>query len=72
MIEEKTSTKCSQVIKFGPSKSHRSNLMVDIPLIVKRIDDRNKLIKVKLMLWMQIVPSCVPSELLSCGNQTWI
>ena len=45
-MEEVASRECNQVFKFGPSKRYRSNIMMEIPLIVHKLDGKDDLLKV--------------------------
>ena len=39
-IKEMKSTKCSQPFRFGPSKRYFSKMLVELPVLVKRLDSR--------------------------------
>ena len=37
---------CHQVFKFGPSKQYVSNTMIDLPVIVRRLDGKEEVLQV--------------------------
>ena len=62
-VEEMESSVCKEVFKFGPSKRYLSNLMVEIPVIVQRLDGKEDVLKVQTY----IVDAEVP---FLCGKRT--
>ena len=59
---------CYQIFRFGPSKQYTSNVMVELPMIVKRMDGKDDVLKV----FTYLVEADVP---FLCGQKTlekWI
>ena len=40
MIQEMKATECDQVFRFGPSRQCTSQTMVELPLVVTRLDGK--------------------------------
>ena len=57
------STECNQVFKFGPSKQYTSQTMVEIPLVVTRLDGREDVLIVQTYLVDADIPFL-------CGKRT--
>ena len=47
---------CHQVFKFGPSKQYVSNTMIDLPVIVRRLDGKEEVLQVYTYLIDADVP----------------
>ena len=47
-IGEMKSTDCNQVFRFGPSKCYVSQTMVELPVLVTRLDGREDVLKVQM------------------------
>ena len=62
-VEEMESLACKEVFRFGPSKRYLSTLMVEIPLIVQRIDGKEDILKVQTYIVAAEVPFL-------CGKRT--
>ena len=62
-VEEMESLACKEVFRFGPSKRYLSTLMVEIPLIVQRIDGKEDVLKVQTYIVAAEVPFL-------CGKRT--
>merc|ERR1712240_677567 len=45
-VKDLKSYDCHQIFKFGPSKQYLSKLMVDLPVIVRRLDGKEDVLKV--------------------------
>ena len=54
---------CYQIFRFGPSKQYISRVMVELPMIVKRMDGRDDVLKV----FTYLVEADVP---FLCGKRT--
>merc|ERR1711942_514947 len=54
---------CKQVFRFGPSKQYTSTVMVELPMIVKRMDGKDDVLKV----FAYLVDADVP---FLCGKRT--
>ena len=55
-VEEMKSTECNQVFKFGLSRRYTSQTMVEIPLVVTRLDGREDVLTVPTYLVDADVP----------------
>merc|ERR1712243_429287 len=47
-LKDLKSFKCHQRLKFGPSKQYISKLMVELPVLVRRLDGKEDVLKVLL------------------------
>ena len=56
MVEEMKATECNQVFRFGPSRWYTSQTMVEIPLVVTRLDGREDVLTVQTYLVDADVP----------------
>ena len=45
-LKDLKSSKCHQIFKFGPSKQYISKLMVELPVIVRRLDGKEDVLQV--------------------------
>merc|ERR1711867_209553 len=45
-LKDLKSSKCYQIFRFGPSKQYISKLMVELPMIVRRLDGKEDVLKV--------------------------
>ena len=63
MIEEMKSTKCGQPFRFGPSKRYVSKILVELPVLVTRLDGREDVLTIQTYLVDAEVPFL-------CGKQT--
>ena len=56
-------TECHQIFRFGPSKQYVSKIMVELPIIVNRLDGKEDVLKV----FTYLVDTDVP---FLCGKKT--
>ena len=61
-IEEISSTKCNQPFVFGPSRIYLSQILVELPILVTRLDGREDV----LIVHTYLVDAKVP---FLCGKQ---
>merc|ERR1712120_95039 len=45
-LKDLKSSKCHQIFRFGPSKQYISKLMVELPVIVRRLDGKEDVLQV--------------------------
>merc|ERR1711867_131028 len=45
-VKDLKSSKCHQIFRFGPSKKYVSKIMVGLPVIVRRLDGKEDVLKV--------------------------
>merc|ERR1712101_103315 len=45
-VKDLKSSKCHQIFRFGPSKKYVSKIMVELPVIVRRLDGKEDVLKV--------------------------
>ena len=50
MIKEMKSTKCSQQFRFGPRKRYLSKILVELPVLVTRLDGREDVLTIQTYL----------------------
>ena len=62
-IKDMKRQECNQIFRFGPSKQYISTVMVELPLIVKRMDGKDDVLKV----FAYLVDADVP---FLCGKRT--
>merc|ERR1712112_21783 len=62
-IKDLKMQECNQVFRFGPSKQYSSTVMVELPMIVKRMDGKDDVLKV----FAYLVEADVP---FLCGKRT--
>ena len=62
-IGEMKSIECEQVFRFGPSKRYVSRTMVELPVLVTKLDGREDMLKVQTYLVEADVPFL-------CGKRT--
>merc|ERR1712112_668831 len=62
-IKDMKMQECNQVFRFGPSKQYTSTVMVELPMIVKRMDGKDDVLKV----FAYLVEADVP---FLCGKRT--
>ena len=58
-------SECYQIFRFGPSKQYVSRTMVELPVIVRRMDGKEDVLKV----FTYIVDADVP---FLCGKRTMV
>ena len=58
-------SECRQVFRFGPSKQYVSKEMVELPVIVRRMDRKEDVLKV----FIYLVDADVP---FLCGKRTMV
>ena len=68
-LRDLKSSKCHQRFKFGPSKQYISKLVVELPVIVRRLDGKEDVLQVFTYLIDADVPFlCRKRELKEGGN----
>lgn len=50
MIGDMKSRGCSQVFRFGPNRHYTSQTMVELPLLVTRLDERKEFLRIPTYL----------------------
>ena len=60
-VKDLKSSQCHQIFRFGPSKQYVSKRMVELPVIVRRLDGKEDVLKV----FTYLVDADVP---FLCGN----
>merc|ERR1711955_43157 len=64
-LKDLKSFKCHQTFKFGPSRQYISNIMVELPVIVRRLDGKEDVLQVFTYLVNADVPFL-------CGKRTMV
>ena len=62
-VEDMKSVACNQPFVFGPSKRYVSKLLVDLPILITRLDGKKYVLTVQVYLFDVEVPFL-------CGKQT--
>ena len=62
-IKDMKAQECYQIFRFGQSRQYTSNIMVELPMIVKRMDGKEDVLKV----FTYLVDADVP---FLCGKRT--
>ena len=55
-IKDLKTKDCYQIFRFGPSKQYTSNVMIELPMIVKRMDGKDDVLKIFTYLGEADVP----------------
>ena len=63
-VKDLKSSECYQIFRFGPSKKYISRLMVELPVLVRRLDGKENVLQVFTYLVDVDVPFL-------CGKEKW-
>ena len=67
-IEQMNSDKCSQPFVFGPSRRYTSTSLVELPILITRLDRKEDVLTFQTYLVDAEIPSYVVRELWRIGG----